>query len=265
MLDIDLKGQAALVTGGARGIGRAIALGLARAGADVVVNYRKPGGASERPAKELVEEIVSLGRKAVIATGDISNKDEVEEFVDKAVEGLGGLDILILNAARAPFKPFDRLLERDLRTLVDTNFLGNVFTLQKSLGPLSERGGKVVFISSLGSRFYHPQYSLGWMKAAMENVVKSWAEAMADRGVSINAVCAGLVKTDSYRILRRLWPEVAYLRPEAFVEAAEVADVTCFLCSPLARAIRGQTIVVDKGMSNALIRGQDPKSLEPSP
>lgn len=263
MLEIDLTGQAALVTGGARGIGRAIALGLAGAGADVAINYRKPGGASEKPARQLAGEIESLGRKAIIVTGDISKKDEVAQFVDKTVEELGALDILILNAARAPFKPFDRLLERDLRALVDTNFLGNIFALQKTLIPLAERNGKVVFISSLGSRFYHPEYPLGWMKAAMENVVKSWSEAVSDRGVRINAVCAGLVKTDSYRVLRRLWPEVAYMPEEAFVEAEEVADAACFLCSRLACAVRGQTLVVDKGMSNALIRGKDPKSIKP--
>ena len=264
MLSIDLAGQAALVTGGARGIGRAISLALARAGADVAVNFRKPGGPSEKPARELIGEIERLGRRAVTVPGDISKKQEVGAFVDAALGALGRLDIVILNAARAPFKSFERLLERDLRSLVDVNFLGNVFTLQKTLKPLAENNGRVVFISSLGSRFYHPEYPLGWMKAAMENVVKSWAEAVADKGVNVNAVCAGIVKTDSFRVLRQLWPEVAYLPESAFVEAEQVADVTLFLCSPLAKAIRGQTIVVDKGMSNALIRGRDTRDVKPT-
>jgi NAD(P)-dependent dehydrogenase (short-subunit alcohol dehydrogenase family) len=149
------------------------------------------------------------------------------------------------------------LLERDLRQLVEVNFLGNIFCLQKTAAELAERQGKVVFISSLGSRFYHPEYPLGWMKAAMENVVKSWSESPAARRVNVNAVCAGIVKTDSYRVLRRLWPEVARIPDEAFIEPEQVADVALFLCSPLAAAIRGQTVVVDKGMSNAMIRGED--------
>ena len=264
MPEIDFSGQVALVTGGARGIGRAIALALARAGADVAINYRKPGGPSEKPGRQLVEEIEALGRKAAMVPGDISKKAEVGQFVDATLEAFGRLDMLILKAARTPFKSFDRLLERELRSLVDVNLLGNVFTLQKTLAPLSETRGRVVFISSLGSRFYHPEYPLGWMKAAMENVVKSWSEAFVWRGVNINAVCAGLVKTDSYRVLRRLWPEVNDMPEEAFVTPEQVADVTLFLCSSLAQAIRGQTLIVDKGMSNALIRGADIENRPPA-
>jgi len=253
---IDLSGKTALVTGGARGIGRAIVRALAKAGADVAFNYRKPGSPSEKPGNALVEEIEAMGRKALVTPADIAKKDEVNHLVTEALDAFGRLDILILNAARAPFKPFHRLLERDLRGLVEVNLLGNVFLLQRVLEPLSETQGRAVFISSLGSRFYHAEYSLGWMKAAMENVIMSWAQAYAGRGVNLNAVCAGIVKTDSFRVLRLLWPEVNTIPEEAFVPPEDVADVVLFLCSALARSIRGQTIVVDRGMSNALLHGK---------
>jgi len=265
MFSIDLTGQVALVTGGARGIGAAIARSLAAAGADIAVNYRKPGGPSEKPGQALVEEIKAMGRRAVLIPADISVKDEAGRLADQAAAELGGIDIVILNAARAPFKPFDRLLERELRSLVDMNFLAHIFVLQKTLAHLEARKGKAVFISSLGSRFYHPEYPLGWMKAAMENVVKSWAEAFGGRGVNVNAVCAGMVKTDNYRILRQLWPEVAYMPQDSFVEADEVAAATLFFCSSLASAVRGQTLIVDRGVSNALIRGFCPSTPVPQP
>ena len=256
MAATDLTGKTALVTGGARGIGRAITLALARAGADVAIGFRKPGGPSEKPGKALVEDIRGLGRRAELIPGDISKKAEVDHVVTATLAAFGKLDILILNAARTPFKSFDRLLERDLRSLVDTNFLGNVFLLQRTLKPLSETGGRVVFISSLGSRFYHPEYPLGWMKAAMENVVMSWATAFAAKGINVNGVCGGIVKTDSFRVLRMLWPGIERLPQSAFVPPEEIADVVTFLCSRSANGIRGQTIVVDRGMSNAILGGE---------
>jgi len=257
MITLDFSGKTALITGGARGIGRTIALTLGRAGADVAVNYRKPGGTSEKPARALADELAALGRRCVLVPADISVKAEVDRCVSQTLEAFGRLDFLILNAARAPFKEFGRLLERELRSLVDVNLLGNVFMLQRALEPLSLTRGRTVFISSLGSRFYHPEYPLGWVKAAMENVVMSWAQAYADRGVNVNAVCAGLVKTDSFKVLRLLWPEVAMLPESAFVPPQEVADVVAFLCSPLADGIRGQTVVVDRGTGNTLIRGRE--------
>lgn len=257
MATIDLSGKSVLVTGGARGIGRAIVRSMAEAGADVAFNYRKPGSPSEKPGKALKEEIDAMGRRSLLATGDISKKEDARRLIDETVKGFGRLDFLILNAARAPFKPFHRLLERDLRGLIEVNLLGNLFLLQSALEPLSQTGGSAVFISSLGSRFYHADYSLGWMKAAMENVVMSWAEAYAHKGVNVNAVCAGIVRTDSFRVLRLLWPEINELPDEAFIPPEEVANVVLFLCSPLARSIRGQTIVVDRGMSNALVRGKE--------
>jgi len=246
--------KVAVVTGSSRGIGRTIALHLARAGADVVVNYRVRGGSSERQANELCAEIRALGRRSLAVQADISNRQAVRALVAEAGATLGRLDFLVLNAARAPFKPYERLLDRDLRQLVDTNFLGNVSCIREALPLLERSSGKVVFISSLGSRFATPSYPLGSMKAAMEAVVRDCAESLRDRGVAVNAVCGGIVQTDSFKILRQVWDGLDRLSPEVLVSPDEIAEVVVFLCSPAAAGICGQTIVVDRGLSNRVLR-----------
>jgi enoyl-[acyl-carrier protein] reductase III len=250
-----LEGRVALVTGSTRGIGRSIARTLVRAGADLAVHGRKPGSPD---AASLLAEVRAVGRRAEAFVGDIASKADVEALMTRVGETMGRLDVLVLNAALAPFKPSERLLERDLRQLVDVNFLGNVWCVQKALPLLSKEGGAIVFVSSLGSRFMNPDYPLGAMKAAMEAQVRQWAEELAPRKISANAVCAGLVRTDSFKTLRLLWPGLENLPDDLVVTPEEVAEVVLFLTSPGARAIRGQTIVVDRGLSNRLLR--DPTS-----
>jgi NAD(P)-dependent dehydrogenase (short-subunit alcohol dehydrogenase family) len=248
------KDKVALVTGSSRGIGAAIARKFARAGADVVLNYRKEGGSSEKKALALRDEIEKMGRRATAIRADISIKDEVKALVSGAVEGLGRLDVLVLNAARAPFKPIERLLERELRQLVETNYMGNIFCIQEALPALTEAKGNIVFISSLGSKFFNPAYPLGSMKAAMEAVVRDCAESLRPRGIRVNGVCGGIVKTDALKTLRQFWEELEHMPEEVFIEPEEVADAVLFLCSPGASGILGQSIVLDKGLSLSLFR-----------
>src|SRR5208337_324033 len=245
-------GKVALVTGSSRGIGRAIALAFGRAGADVVVNHSKPAPGSQNKAEEVCREIEALGRKAFTVQADIGLKSSVKAMMEAISGRFGRLDFLILNAARAPFKPIEKLLEREIRQLVETNFMGNIFCIQQALPFLDASEGKIVFISSLGSRFYNPSYPLGSMKAAMESVVRDCAESFRDRNVSVNGVCGGIVKTDSFKMLRQLWEEMDSMPDDLFVEPDEIADVVLFLCSPSSRGIVGQTIVVDRGLSNRL-------------
>jgi len=250
--------KVALITGGSRGIGAAVARRLARAGANLVVNHREGRGRSGELAAAVCREAEAEGVRALAAPADISKKEEVAALFARTEEAFGRLDVLVLNAARAPFKPWEKLLDRDLRLLVDTNFLGNVYCLQKALPLLSRRGGAVVFLSSLGSRYFSPDYPLGAMKAAMEAAVKHWAESYGDRGISVNAVCAGLVKTDSFKTLRMVQPELEKVPERFFVTPEEVAETVWFLAGPAGAAIRGQTLVVDRGVSNRLNRPADP-------
>ncbi len=247
-------GKVALVTGSSRGIGRAIALAFGRAGADVVVNHSKPAPGSQNKAEEVCREIEALGRKAFTVQADIGLKSSVKAMMEAISGRFGRLDFLILNAARAPFKPIEKLLEREIRQLVETNFMGNIFCIQQALPFLDASEGKIVFISSLGSRFYNPSYPLGSMKAAMESVVRDCAESFTPRNISVNAVCGGIVRTDSFKVLRQYIEGLEYIPDELCVSTEAMADVALFLCSPAARGIRGQTILVDNGLSNSLYR-----------
>ena len=248
------KGKVALITGSSRGIGSAIARKFAVAGADVALNYRKAGGSSQEQGEQLCEEIRAMGRRAFLVQADISEKESVKNLLSEAKEKLGQIDFLILNAAKAPFKPIERLLERELRQLIETNYLGNIFCIQEALPVLEKTSGKIVFISSLGSRFYNPAYPLGSMKAAMESVVRDCAESLREKKISVNGVCGGIVKTDSFKVLRQYWEEIDKLPDELFVEPDEIAAAVLFLCSPAGKGLCGQTIVVDRGLSNTLFR-----------
>ncbi len=248
------KDRAALITGGSRGIGSTIVRRFARSGADVIINYRKAGGKSQAQGELLRKEIEEMGRRAFLIQADISVRDTVKKMCAEIEEKCGRLDFLVLNAARAPFKPLERLLERELRQLVETNYLGNIFCIQEALPLLEKSEGKVVFISSLGSRFYNPAYPLGSMKAAMESAVRDLAESLGEKKITVNGACGGIVKTDSFKVLRQYWEEIDQLPDELFVEPEEIADAVLFLCDPASRGIRGQTIVVDRGLSNRLYR-----------
>jgi NAD(P)-dependent dehydrogenase (short-subunit alcohol dehydrogenase family) len=249
-----MKNKTVLITGSSRGIGIAIARKCAEAGADIAINFRRAGGSSQAASEELCREIQAMGQKAIMVQADISAKDSVKKLFQETAEKLGRLDCLVLNAARAPFKPIHKLLERELRQLVETNYMGNIFCIQESLSMLEESSGKIVFISSLGSRFYNPAYPLGSMKAAMESVVRDCAETLREKKISINGVCGGIVKTDSFKVLRQYWDNIDMLPEELFVDPDEMADVVLFLCGSESRGISGQTIVVDKGLSNSLYR-----------
>ncbi|GAB4482684.1 MAG: enoyl-[acyl-carrier-protein] reductase FabL [Thermodesulfovibrionales bacterium] len=244
--------KVALITGSSRGIGKAIAMKLASEGADIVVNFRKPGGSSESQANALMGSVAGLGRKPLLVQSDISDKQSVKAMMEKIRETYGRLDILVLNAAKTPFKPLEKLFEREMRQLVETNYMGNLFCVQEAIPLFGDRGGKIVFISSLGSRFYNPSYPLGSMKAAMESAVRDLGEGLRPKKISVNAVCGGIVKTDSFKMLRNLWDDIEHLPEDLFVEPEELADTVAFLCSPASRGICGQTIVVDKGLSNRI-------------
>jgi enoyl-[acyl-carrier protein] reductase III len=246
------KNKVALVTGSARGIGAVIARKFSFQGAGVVITHRKKGGASEARAKELCREIREGGGKAIRVRCDISRKEEVQETVDRTRADLGRLDFLVLNAAKAPFKPIEKLFRRELTDLVNTNYLGHIFCIQASLPLLERTRGKIVFISSLGSRFYNPSYPLGSMKTAMETVVRDCSQSLREKGISINGICGGLVKTDSFKTMRLYWEGLEHLPECLLVDPEEIADVVMFLCKPESRGIRGQTLVVDKGLSNTL-------------
>jgi enoyl-[acyl-carrier protein] reductase III len=245
---IDLSGKVALVTGSSRGIGRACALRLAEAGADVVVNYVTSG----READAVAAEIAAMGRRVACIRADVGEEEDVEDMVGFVREQFGALDIVIHNAATGGFRP---LAATSQRHAMHTNVLSLVHLLKAS-APLLEAGsgrGKVVVLSSHGTHMALPMYGLiGGSKAALTALARHWALELGDRGVNVNVVEAGLVDTDSTRRLPGADMMFAGRTSKTMVgerqlEASDVADAVLFLSSTLSDLVQGQTLVVDGG------------------
>jgi enoyl-[acyl-carrier protein] reductase III len=241
----------ALVTGSSRGIGRACALRLAAAGADVVVNYVTSG----READDVAAQIAALGRNAACVRADVGEEEDVADMVGFVEREFGRLDVLVHNAATGGFRPLAATTQRHFDAAMHTNVLSLVHLL-KAATPLLERAdgrGKVVVLSSHGTHMALPMYGLiGGSKAALTALARHWALELGDRGVNVNVVEAGLVETDSTKRLPGAAEMFAgrkhkTMMGERMLEAADVADAVLFLASPLSDLVQGQTLVVDGG------------------
>ena len=248
---IDLTGRLALVTGAARGIGRACALRLAEAGADVIVNYVT----SREAADEVAQKIQALGRRTAVVKADISEEDDIVSMMAFVKDSFGKLDILVSNAATGGFRPLMATTARQFEAAMNTNTRALLFLMQSALPLLRRKEGraKVIAMTSHGSRFALPMYGLiGSTKAALESLARHLALELGGEGINVNLVQAGLVDTDSTRSVpgsKRLFElrRSRSLVGDRILEAGDVADVVLFLASPLSDLIQGQTIVVDGG------------------
>jgi len=248
---IDLNGQVALVTGGSRGIGRACALRLAEAGADIIVNYV----ASRTAAMEVAEQIDALGQNAYVVKADVSEEDDVASMLDFVTQKIGRLDIVISNAATGGFRPLLDANARHFHNAMNTNALALVLLVQQAM-PLLEQGetrGKVIAISSHGAEMALPWYGLvGGSKAALESLVRHLTLEVGDRGVNVNVVKAGLVETDSTRLIPNAEQMFERRREKTMMGDRmlmdkDVADAVLFLASPLSDMVQGETLTVDGG------------------
>lgn len=241
----------ALVTGSGRGIGRAIALHLARAGADVLVNFHR----NEAPANEVAEEIRSLGRRAVVVKANLSKPEDIDLLFDAVEKEFGGLDIFISNAASGFNRPAMQQKVSGWDWTMDVNARAFLFASQRAAILMEKRGGgSIVAISSPGSHRVLPDYvAVGASKAALEALVRYLAVELSPRNIVINAVAPGMVLTDALQHFAVLGnPEViphAIAKTPAgrLVTPEDVAGVVAFLCSPPAYMIRGQVIILDGG------------------
>jgi enoyl-[acyl-carrier protein] reductase III len=250
---IDLTGRVALVTGSSRGIGRACALRLAEAGADVIVNYIS----SRAGADETAGQIEALGHRAAIVKADVSEQEDIVSMIDFVRDTFGALDILVSNAATGGFRPLMATSPRHFEAAMNTNARALIFLVQAAL-PLLERSSgraKVIALSSPGSRVALPLYGLiGSTKAALESLVRHFALEVGGQGINLNIIQAGLVETDSFLQMRDQERLLERRRSKSLVgertlSARDVADAVLYLASPLADMIQGQTLVVDGGAS----------------
>jgi enoyl-[acyl-carrier protein] reductase III len=246
---IDLSGRHALVTGGSRGIGRAIAVRLAQAGADVAINYLR----NKKPAEETAAAVRAAGRKALLLKGNVAHADAHEGMFDAVRDEFGSLDVLVSNAASGVIKPAMELTLKHWHWTMDINAAALLPLVQRAV-PLMRDGGHVVAVSSLGAVRAIPQYAaIGASKAALESLVRHLAVELAPRHIRVNAVSAGVVDTDALKHFpnrEQILGESARRTPAGrLVEPDDVADVVLWLASPLSNMVVGQTITVDGGYS----------------
>jgi NAD(P)-dependent dehydrogenase (short-subunit alcohol dehydrogenase family) len=249
-----LEGRRALVTGGARGIGRGIALGLAGEGADVVVGYRSDRSAAERTAAE----ISALGRRAAIVPGDTSARSDVERLVAAAVDALGGLDLLVNNAGILRRTPFVDIDEREWDAILDTNLKGYFLVGQAVARHMIDRaagGGAIVNVSSAGQLVAAPNLTHYCVaKAGIEMLTKQMALELAPHRIRVNAVCPGLIETDLNRkdIADPAFRErrLARIPLREIGTPADVAGAVVFLASDQeARLVTGASLFIDAGQT----------------
>lgn len=243
-----LQDKCAIVTGAAKGIGRAIALKLASLGANIVLNYRS----SEEKAIEVENEIKELGVEVLRVKGDISNTSDVENMINKAKEKFGKIDIMVNNAGITKDTLILRMKEEDFDSVIDVNLKG-VFNCLKAITPIMvrQKEGKIINLSSVvGLSGNAGQVNYAASKAGVIGMTKSLAKEVGSRGITVNAVAPGFIETDMTNVLgdkfkleaRKSIPLKRLGNPD------DVAKVVAFLASDMANYITGQVINVDGGM-----------------
>ena len=257
--DIDLTGKVALVTGGGSGIGRAIALRMAKAGADVAVN-----DLHEEWVANVCEEVRALGRRALEVPADMTSVEQIDAMVDRTVEELGRLDILVNNAGLLRSNPFGEVTEDDWDRTMAVNARGVFFCMQSAARyMINQRSGTIVSMSSVAGRGTHslsPPYAAS--KAAVRSLTHQASKALAQYNITANAVCPGVVDTAfNWRIDDEIGVKQLGLAPREHLrqrleivplgriaQPEEIANVVTFLASPIASYITGQSITVDGGI-----------------
>jgi NAD(P)-dependent dehydrogenase (short-subunit alcohol dehydrogenase family) len=252
-----LTGQVAIVTGASRGIGRAIALGLADAGADIVAGYVT----DQAGAASVVAEITALGRRAESYQVDVSRSSEVDALFDFVEDAFGQSSIVVNNAGVETFDLLGDLSDDDWNRVLATNLSGPFYCIRRAARSLAD-GGSIVNISSIHStvpRRGAAHYCAA--KAGLDMLTKTAALELAARGIRVNAIAPGAILTDMNReIIEHTIGQAAWkswIPLQRVGDAAEIAQIAVFLASPAASYITGEVITADGGYGLNLVRYQE--------
>ncbi len=246
---MNLTGKTAVITGSGRGIGSAIAVELARMGANVAVNYFR----NRETAEATAAAVEVAGAQALLVKAHVGRRDQVERLVQEAATAFGSVDIFIANAASGVPRP---LLEQDKREwdwTIDINARSLFYGVKAAAPFMKARGwGRVIGITSMGSRRTLPNYGvIGVSKAAIETLIRYFAVELAPYNVRCNAVSPGIVLTDALQHFpdwERMINSARERTPTGtFITIEQVASVVGFLCTDAASGLVGQTIIVDNG------------------
>lgn len=245
---IDLNGKVALITGGSRGIGKAIAIKLASYKANIVINYTS----NKEHALKVKEEIESYGVKSIVIKCDVSKSDEVNNMIEEVVKEFGQIDILVNNAGITRDGLLMRMKEEDFDSVIDINLKG-VFNCTKSATKymMKKRYGKIINISSVVGLIGNAgQANYCASKAGVIGLTKSSARELASRNINVNAIAPGFIDTDMTSVLNENLKETMLknIPQNRSGSPEDVANLVLFLASDMSSYITGQIINVDGGM-----------------
>ncbi len=246
-----LEGKVALITGSGQGIGRAIALRLARDGADIVVNYFR----HRSTAEETAELVRTLGRKAIVVKAHVGDAGQLQQLFQAAKDEFGYLDIFVANAASGIPQPISHVEIKGWDWAMNINARSLFLGAQHALKLMEGRtGGRILAITSLGSTHVLPNYGvIGVSKAAIDAIVRYYAVELAGRGIAVNAICPGVVDTQALSFFpehdRILEETIRHTPAGRMTTPDDVAGLASYLCSEAAAMIVGQVITIDGGAS----------------